>query len=67
VTRQTIGPADNRVIHAVGPITLKPKKSAVIWMAVVAGETREQLLANAAAAKADVDSRGDDDQGENEQ
>lgn len=57
VTRQTIGPADNRVIHAVGPIALAPRGTADVWMAVVAGETLTQLLANAAAAAADVRDR----------
>ena len=45
-----------------GPITLKPTKSALIWIAVVAGETKAELLANASAAKADVDSRGENEQ-----
>jgi hypothetical protein len=58
----SFGPVDIRAIHAMGPITLKPKKSAVIWIAVVAGESKDQLLANAAAAKADVNARGDDEE-----
>jgi hypothetical protein len=59
VTRETIGPADNRVIHAVGPITLAPRGTTDVWMAVVAGEDLAQLLANAAAAEADLrDRRG---------
>jgi hypothetical protein len=52
--RMSIGPADNRVIHAVGPITLKRGKTAIVWMAVVAGEDRAQLLAHATAAAAHV-------------
>jgi hypothetical protein len=66
ITQTSLGPTDIRYYHGVGPIKLKRHQSAVIWIAVVAGETREQLLANAAAAKAEVQSRGDDDQGEDE-
>ncbi len=54
VVRQTIGPEDNKVIHAVGPITLAPRGKADVWMAVVAGEDLAGLLANAAAAEEDV-------------
>jgi hypothetical protein len=35
-----------------GPITLKPKKSAEVRFAIVAGESRAELLANAEAAAA---------------
>jgi hypothetical protein len=50
----TIGPGDNAVIHGVGPITLSHGETADVWLALVAGATREELLANAAAAEADV-------------
>jgi hypothetical protein len=41
-----------------GPITLRPSaKTAEIWIAIVAGENSAQLLANAAAADADVTAR----------
>ena len=52
--RAAIGPADNRVLHAQGPITLKRDKTAVLWIAIVAGESRAELLANAAVAAAHV-------------
>jgi len=57
LTRQTADPQDNRVIQAVGPITLAPRGTADVWMAVVAGENLTQLLASAAAAEADVAAR----------
>jgi hypothetical protein len=52
--RNGIGPGDNRVIHAMGPITLKHNKKAEVRFAIVAGESRAELLANAEAAAADV-------------
>jgi hypothetical protein len=52
--RTTISASDNRAIHAVGPITLKRNKSADVWVAVVAGGNRAELLANARAAADDV-------------
>jgi hypothetical protein len=52
--QETAGPADLRYIHGAGPITLKQKEQRDIWVAIVAGENRGQLLANAAAAEADV-------------
>lgn len=48
------GPADLRYIHGVGPITLKRGQQRDVWLAVVAGVDQNQLLANAAAAEADV-------------
>jgi hypothetical protein len=51
------GPADLRYIQGAGPITLAPRQSRDLWIAVVAGESRDQLLANAAAAEAEVKSR----------
>jgi hypothetical protein len=50
IRRATAGPADLRYIHGAGPYTLDRGEAADLWLAVVAGETRDQLLANAAAA-----------------
>jgi hypothetical protein len=52
--RHSIGPGDTRVIHAMGPITLKRNKSVDVRIAIVAGESRSELLANAEAAAAHV-------------
>ena len=52
--RRTAGPSDLRYIHGVGPITLKRQQAQDVWLAVVAGESRRQLLDNAAAARAHV-------------
>lgn len=58
ITQTSLGPTDIRYFHSVGPITLRPSnKTAEIWIAIVAGENKAQLLANAAAAQADVASR----------
>jgi len=58
-------PGDHRALHAVGPITLRRDKSAEVWIAIVAGEDPSQLLANAAAATADVARRRGTDDGPN--
>ncbi|UCF18617.1 MAG: hypothetical protein JSU87_11790, partial [Gemmatimonadota bacterium] len=50
IKRLSIGPADGRYIHAVGPITLEPDKKALLSIAVVAGESKAQLIDNAQAA-----------------
>jgi hypothetical protein len=55
--QETAGPGDLRYIQGAGPITLKKNERKDIWIAVVAGETKGQLLANAAAAEADVTRR----------
>ena len=47
-------PDDYLALHAVGPITLAPGGATDVWIAIVAGDDRSQLLANAAAAAADV-------------
>jgi hypothetical protein len=52
--RKTAGPTDLRYIHGVGPITLNRQQAQDVWLAVVAGESRRQLLDNAAAARAHV-------------
>ena len=48
---------DNRYIHGAGPFTLGQEESTELWVALVAGETREQLLTSADAAAADIASR----------
>lgn len=50
-------PGDQRYYHALGPITLKGGGSGDFWIALVAGQTREQFFASASAASADVASR----------
>ena len=50
-------PGDYRYIQGAGPITLGHEQSADLWIAVVAGDSREQLLANAAWAAADIANR----------
>jgi hypothetical protein len=58
-------PSDHRYIHSVGPITLKPGKSATIWVGVVSGGDLAAFFANADAANADIVRRlGDRDAGE---
>ena len=52
--QETAGPADLRYIHGAGPITLRKKERRDIWIAIVAGETKAQLLANATAAESEV-------------
>jgi hypothetical protein len=54
VRQEIAGPGDLRYIHGAGPITLKKNERRDVWIAIVAGETKDQLLANAAAAEADV-------------
>jgi hypothetical protein len=55
--QETAGPADLRYIHGAGPITLKRGQQKDLWIAVVGGEDKNQLLANAAAAEAEVAGR----------
>jgi hypothetical protein len=54
IRRATAGPTDQRHIHGAGPYTLDGGGAADLWLAVVAGETRNQLLANADAAREHV-------------
>jgi hypothetical protein len=49
--------ADIRYIQSVGPITLGAGSTRVIWVALVMGDDNAQLLANAAAAAADIAAR----------
>jgi hypothetical protein len=51
ISRKTAGPEDLRYIHGAGPITLDPREAKDLWLAVVAGENRSQLIANANAAR----------------
>lgn len=51
IRRRTAGPTDLRYLHGVGPITLERRQARDFWLAVVAGESRAQLLDNAAAAR----------------
>jgi hypothetical protein len=55
--RRTAGPGDLANIHGAGPITLDQQETQDVWVAVVAGQSRAQLLANAEAARADVAGR----------
>jgi hypothetical protein len=48
----TLVTGDQRAYHTLGPITIAKKAKATIWIAIVAGETEAELLANAAAALA---------------
>jgi hypothetical protein len=50
IRRAAAPPTDQRYIHGSGPYTLDRGEAADLWLAVVAGETRSQLLANADAA-----------------
>jgi hypothetical protein len=54
IVRTRADPGDLRYIQGAGPIRLEPQETQDIWIAVVAGENRAQLLDNAAAARADV-------------
>lgn len=47
----TAGPSDLRYIQGAGPIVLDRREAQDVWLAVVAGESRSQLLANANAAR----------------
>jgi hypothetical protein len=55
IRRATAAPTDQRHIHGTGPYTLNRGEAADLWLAVVAGETRSQLLANADAAREHAD------------
>ncbi len=49
-----IGPGDAHYIHGLGPITLARGKKADVWLGIIAGDNRDQFLANARAAEADI-------------
>jgi hypothetical protein len=51
IRRTTAGPTDLRYIHGAGPIKLDRHEAKDLWLAVVAGENRSQLIANANAAR----------------
>lgn len=57
-------PGDQRYYHALGPITLNGGRSGDFWIALVAGQTRNQFFASASAASADVASRRSDTRSE---
>ncbi|HEX6435136.1 MAG TPA: hypothetical protein VFZ87_12885, partial [Gemmatimonadales bacterium] len=47
----TAGPSDLRYIQGAGPIVLDRREAQDVWLGVVAGESRSQLIANANAAR----------------
>jgi len=49
-----IDPGDAHLLHGMGPITIGRNKTATFWIVLLAGDNYAQLLANAAAAQADV-------------
>jgi len=55
--QETASPSDLRYIHAIGPITLARGRKADLWVAIVAGENHDQLVANALAADTDIGRR----------
>lgn len=57
VRQETAGPGDLRYIQGAGPITLQRGQAKDIWVAVVVGQDKAELLANAAAAEADFTSK----------
>src|SRR2546426_984192 len=52
-----IGLRDAHYIHGVGPVPLARGKKADIWLGIIAGDNRDQFLANARAAAADIATR----------
>jgi len=50
-------PGDHNYVQSIGPITLAVGGSTQFWIAIVAGESLDQLRSNAAAATADVAAR----------
>ena len=54
LARTSAGPDDLRYIQGAGPITLSHGEAQDVWLAVVAGLSRSQLIANANAARAHV-------------
>jgi len=50
-------PGDHRYVQSIGPITLARGAATQFWLAIVAGESLDQLRSNAAAAAADVAAR----------
>ena len=51
LTRTSAGPNGLRYIQGAGPITLSHGEAQDVWLAVVAGLSRSQLIANANAAR----------------
>ncbi len=54
VQPRTDAAGDNRYIQGAGPFRLGREENAELWVAVVAGETRDQLFATAQAAARDI-------------
>jgi DNA-binding SARP family transcriptional activator len=52
---------DARYIHGAGPFQLDQGEKGELWVAVVAGETKDQLFASAAAAARDIATRRGED------
>jgi len=50
-------PGDHNYVQSIGPITLARGAATQFWIAIVAGESLDQLRSNAAAAAADVAQR----------
>ena len=48
---------DVRYLQSIGPLTLAPGRTTVVWIAVVMGDDIAQMKANAIAAAADIASR----------
>jgi hypothetical protein len=57
VTNPTIGPGDVHGVHGGVPVRLRPGRSSEFWVAVVAGDTRAQIIANARTALEDAQAR----------
>jgi hypothetical protein len=54
VQRRSDAAGDNRYIQGAGPFRLGRGQIAELWVAVVAGETRDRLFASAQAAARDI-------------
>jgi hypothetical protein len=48
---------DVRYLQSIGPLTLAPGRTTVVWIAVVMGDDHAQMEANATAPAADIASR----------
>jgi hypothetical protein len=52
------GPTDVRTLIGMGPISLQPGQSRVVWFALVGGDNRAHFQANVAAARARIQATG---------
>jgi len=57
ITNPAIGPTDVHGVHGGAPVRLTPGRSSEFWVAVVAGDTRAQIIANARTALEDAQAR----------